>query len=93
MAAAKHTPVFKPDLYAPPWKVHAEIVRAKGHIVTPYRLGYAVGYSGEETIVCPYTLQRSADAFRYGLRYGRDAAIADRKKAAAIAKATEASHG
>lgn len=63
-------PMFKPDLKSPPWLAVAREVRSRGQRVTPYRLGLIVGRENLG-LPCPYTLQRSVDLFREGVKWGR----------------------
>ncbi len=54
-----------PDAYEP----FRQAVRALGHKITPYRLGYAVGFA-DSPLPCPYTVRVSVDAFQVGRHCG-----------------------
>lgn len=70
--SAKRTPgpKFTPNLKTEPWLTLANTIRARGHLVNPYRLGNAAGEAGLD-VRCPYTLPRSAELFACGVRNGR----------------------
>lgn len=54
-----------PDAYEP----FRDAIRARGHVVNPWRLGYAIGEAGQE-LPNPYTTPRGAKLFREGLKDG-----------------------
>lgn len=62
-------PKFTPDLKVEPWLGLANNIRARGHVVNPYRLGNEAGTAGLD-VRCPYTLPRSAKLFKEGVAYG-----------------------
>lgn len=52
-----------------PYEPHKAAIRARGHLVNPWRLGGEVGRAGLD-LPCPYTTPRSAKLYRDGLRDG-----------------------
>lgn len=67
----------------PEFDSHRDAIRARGHSVNPYRIGLEVGRRNED-LPCPYAPgSRGARLYADGVKYGRQWAIEDRKRAAA----------
>lgn len=55
----------------PEFDLHRVAIRARGHRVTPYRIGYMVGFNGQD-LPNPYRPGSvGASNYREGIKYGR----------------------
>jgi hypothetical protein len=64
-----------------PFAAHRAAIRARGHVVNPWRLGYEAARAGEGHLAPPYTVRRSVLLYTQGIRDGDNARRLDRQRA------------